>query len=166
MINVIALLIALILIGGPVFMKEESFIDEKRKLTPLQYEVTQNCSTEPPFDNLYWDNKEDGIYVDVVSGDVLFSSLDKYDSGTGWPSFKKPLISSNLVEKVDRTLFFERTEVESKRSGSHLGHVFSDGPSPIDLRYCINSAALHFIPKSKLIEEGYGEYLKLWKDNL
>lgn len=132
----------------------------KKKLTPIQYKVTQEDGTEPPFKNQYWDNKEDGIYVDIVSGEPLFSSKDKYDSGTGWPSFSKPIVKSNLVEKKERSWFQERTEVRSKVGNSHLGHVFPDGPAPTGLRYCMNSAALRFVPKAQLQAEGYGEFLK------
>ncbi|MDD4357305.1 MAG: peptide-methionine (R)-S-oxide reductase MsrB [Smithellaceae bacterium] len=134
----------------------------KKKLTQTQYEVTQKCSTEPPFLNEYANNKKEGIYVDVVSGEPLFSSLDKYDSGTGWPSFTKPLEPGNVVEKEDRSLPSPRTEVRSKHADSHLGHVFPDGPGPAGTRYCMNSAAMRFIPKENLEQEGYGKYLKLF----
>ncbi|MDQ1331072.1 MAG: peptide methionine sulfoxide reductase msrA/msrB [Thermodesulfobacteriota bacterium] len=135
----------------------------RRKLTPLQYKVTQEEGTEPPFHNEYWDNKRHGIYVDIVSGEPLFSSIDKYDSGTGWPSFTKPLAPENIVEKIDKGLFMTRTEVRSKNGDSHLGHVFPDGPKPAGLRYCLNSASLRFIPKEDLAKEGYGRYLELFK---
>ncbi len=134
----------------------------RRRLTPRQYQVTQREGTEPAFHNEYWDNKGEGIYVDIVSGEPLFSSRDKYDSGTGWPSFTKPLEPGNLMEKEDRRLFTVRTEVRSKLSDSHLGHVFPDGPPPTGLRYCMNSAALRFIPKEDLEKEGYGKYLRLF----
>jgi len=132
-------------------------------LTPLQFNVTQSCGTERAFDNEYWDNKKEGIYVDIVSGEPLFSSLDKFDSGTGWPSFIKPLEPDNILEKEDRSLFISRTEVRSKLADSHLGHVFNDGPAPTGLRYCMNSAALRFIPWEDLEKEGYGQYKKLFE---
>jgi methionine-R-sulfoxide reductase len=148
---------------NPVDYKKPNDADLKNRLTPTQYDVTQHEGTEPAFKNEYWNNHQDGIYVDVVSGEPLFSSLDKYDSGTGWPSFTKPLESDNVTEKSDNRLFMSRTEVRSKHGDSHLGHVFPDGPKPTGLRYCMNSASLRFIPVDRLEAEGYGEYKKLFE---
>jgi methionine-R-sulfoxide reductase len=134
----------------------------QQRLTPLQYRVTQHEGTEPPFRNEYWNNHEAGIYVDVVSGEPLFSSLDKYDSGTGWPSFTRPLVADNVRTKEDRHLLMSRTEVRSANGDSHLGHVFDDGPQPTGQRYCMNSASLRFIPVDRLEAEGYGQFLPLF----
>ncbi|AHG93055.1 Peptide methionine sulfoxide reductase msrB (plasmid) [Gemmatirosa kalamazoonensis] len=137
--------------------------DLKARLSPLQYQVTQQCGTEPPFSNAYWNNHEPGIYVDLVSGEPLFSSHDKFDSGTGWPSFTRPLVPENISTRTDRSHFMTRIEVRSAHGDSHLGHVFDDGPGPTGLRFCMNSAALRFIPASRLEEEGYGEFRTLFE---
>lgn len=151
--------------AGAKDYKKPSEEELKKRLTPEQYRITQQEGTERPFDNALWNEKRDGIYVCVVTGEPLFSSLDKYDSGTGWPSFTKPIDKANVTTRTDKKLFTERTEVRSKSGDSHLGHVFNDGPKDKGgMRYCINSGAMRFIPKEKLVEEGYGEYLKQFED--
>jgi methionine-R-sulfoxide reductase len=143
--------------------RKPSDAELRQKLSPVQYQVTQHEGTERPYQNEYWDNHEAGIYVDVVSGEPLFSSVDKFDSGTGWPSFTRPLEPANVKTKTDRSLFMTRTEVRSSHGDSHLGHLFDDGPKPTGLRYCMNSASMRFIPVNQLAAEGYGEYLKLFE---
>jgi peptide methionine sulfoxide reductase msrA/msrB len=162
MIHLLAVIAVVVSRVGVLFAEDKEMDDRKTKLSPLQYHVTQQCGTEPPFQNEYWNNHAQGIYVDIVSGEPLFSSTDKFDSGTGWPSFTKPIKDTSVTEKKDTSHGMQRVEVRSQQGDSHLGHVFPDGPGPNGLRYCINSASLRFIPVEKMRDEGYGDYLALF----